>query len=127
MNPDFCLAIITREKDHAILLVKHPERGWELPGGHLEEGENPLQCLEREVKEETGLNLSVISWNKGYYERGYVGWMQAPSTITEFDYDDPNVVDVDWWKDDPVMNHWDSQELTDLRRWVLEQKKSQGF
>ena len=127
MNPDFCLAIITREKDHAILLVKHPERGWELPGGHLEQGENPLQCLEREVKEETGLHLSVITWNKDYYERGYVGWMQVPSTITEFDYDDPNVVDVAWWKDNPVMNYWDPQELTDLRRWVLEQKKSQGF
>lgn len=127
MIPDFCLAIITREKDHAILLVKHPERGWELPGGHLEQGENPLQCLEREVKEETGLNLSVISWNKGYYEKGYVGWMQVPSPITEFDYDDPNVVDVAWWKDNPVMNYWDPQELTDLRRWVLEQKKSQGF
>ncbi len=127
MNPDFCLGIITREKDHAILLVKHPERGWELPGGHLEQGENPLQCLEREVKEETGLHLSVITWNKDYYERGYVGWMQVPSTITEFDYDDPNVVDVAWWKDNPVMNHWDPQELIDLRRWVLEQKKSQGF
>ena len=55
-------------------------------------------CLEREVKEETGLNLSVISWNKGYYEKGYVGWMQVPSPITEFDYDDPNVVDVAWWR-----------------------------
>ncbi|DAC15780.1 MAG TPA: NUDIX hydrolase [Candidatus Poseidoniales archaeon] len=127
MNPDFCLAIITREIDHAILLVRHPERGWELPGGHLEQGETPMQCLEREVKEETGLSLSVMSWNKKYYDRGYVGWMQVPSVITEFNFDDPNVIDVSWWKDNPVMNYWNPQELTDLRRWVLDLKKAQEF
>ena len=51
-----------------------------------------MQCLEREVKEETGLSLSVMSWNKKYYDRGYVGWMQVPSVITKFNFDEKIMV-----------------------------------
>ena len=30
---------------------------YQLPGGHLEYGEEPLACAEREVEEETGLKI----------------------------------------------------------------------
>ena len=32
---------------------------WELPGGRLEVGESPEHCVQREVREETGLTVSV--------------------------------------------------------------------
>ncbi|MCB9358716.1 NUDIX domain-containing protein [Candidatus Woesearchaeota archaeon] len=32
---------------------------WEIPGGRLSEGENPFMGLQREVKEETGLEIEV--------------------------------------------------------------------
>lgn len=34
---------------------KHPGY-WDLPGGGVDFGENHLQAIEREIKEETGLN-----------------------------------------------------------------------
>ena len=41
-------------RDGRILLL-HNERGeWELPGGRLEIGETPQQCVVREIAEETG-------------------------------------------------------------------------
>ena len=52
--------IIFNEKNE-ILLFKHTYRAhaWSLPGGYLKSGEHPRQALEREIKEESGLVVSV--------------------------------------------------------------------
>ncbi len=55
-------AIIRR--DDQILLARRPEGDhlagfWEFPGGKIEPGETPEECLARELKEEFGLNAEV--------------------------------------------------------------------
>ncbi len=44
-----------------VLLLKHTYRShaWSLPGGYLKAGEHPRESLEREIKEETNLVVSV--------------------------------------------------------------------
>lgn len=44
-----------------VLLLKHTYRShaWSLPGGYLKTGEHPREALEREIKEETNLVVSV--------------------------------------------------------------------
>ena len=40
-----------------------PRQGhWDLPGGFLEEGEEPLEGLRREFREETGLEVEPVEW-----------------------------------------------------------------
>ena len=52
--------IIFNDKNE-ILLFKHSYRShaWSLPGGYLKAGEHPREGLEREIKEESGLVVSV--------------------------------------------------------------------
>ena len=53
-------------RDNQILLIKHREHEtgysyWILPGGGLEPGETEEACVRREIKEETNLDVKVIS------------------------------------------------------------------
>ena len=48
-----------------ILLIKHQEHKngnayWVLPGGGIEDGETEIQCIQREVREETNLEVKVV-------------------------------------------------------------------
>ena len=52
-----------------VLLIKHNEGHWDLPKGHIEEGETEVQTAIREVKEETNVDVEV---NEKYrYVTGY--------------------------------------------------------
>jgi 8-oxo-dGTP diphosphatase len=60
-----------------ILLIKRktpPFTGyWALPGGRLDPGETVEQTIVREVKEETGLDVAVVSKVGEYHEQGVQG------------------------------------------------------
>lgn len=47
----YCVAL---DADNRVVLVQE-NRGWGLPGGHVEDGESIVQTLERECLEEAGL------------------------------------------------------------------------
>ena len=49
---------VLRDSDGRILLVLRKDNGcWVMPAGSMELGESVLDCLKREVKEETGLDV----------------------------------------------------------------------
>lgn len=42
-----------------VLLLRNERDEWELPGGRLESGETPGQCVVREISEETGWRVTA--------------------------------------------------------------------
>jgi len=59
-----CIGAIVFDEQGRLLLVQRanpPAQGkWSLPGGRLEPGETPETGVVREVREETGLDVTVI-------------------------------------------------------------------
>ncbi|MDN4607830.1 NUDIX hydrolase [Sporosarcina sp. F6_3S_P_2] len=53
--------IVLNEKKE-ILLIKGPLRGWEMPGGVVEEGESLKEAAIRETKEESGIEIEVLKF-----------------------------------------------------------------
>ncbi|KMY45895.1 ADP-ribose pyrophosphatase [Bacillus sp. FJAT-27916] len=53
--------IVINEKQE-ILLLRGPKRGWEMPGGQVEEGESLKEAAIRETKEETGIDIEILSF-----------------------------------------------------------------
>ena len=44
-----------------VLFLRNDRDEWELPGGRPEANETPVECLSREIFEETGLVVGVVS------------------------------------------------------------------
>jgi ADP-ribose pyrophosphatase YjhB (NUDIX family) len=62
-TPNYVLGAMCRieRDDGRVLLVKPSYRTvWTLPGGVSERGESPIDCMRRELREETGLSCEVI-------------------------------------------------------------------
>ena len=53
-------------QDERVLLLENERAEWELPGGKLELGEDPLACVVREISEEAGWQVTAgPSWTAG--------------------------------------------------------------
>jgi 8-oxo-dGTP pyrophosphatase MutT (NUDIX family) len=46
--------VMRRQPELSFLLMRHANR-WDLPKGHVDEGETDLECALRELREETGI------------------------------------------------------------------------
>ncbi|WP_370644515.1 NUDIX hydrolase [Sporosarcina sp. ACRSL] len=55
-------ATIVLNDQNEILLIKGPMRGWEMPGGIVEEGESLKDAAIRETKEESGIDIEVLKF-----------------------------------------------------------------
>jgi len=67
-----CGVLIVRGSPPAeFLLMKHPKR-WDLPKGHIDEGETELECALREMWEETGIPPEAVVLDPTFrYEQEY--------------------------------------------------------
>jgi phosphatase NudJ len=98
-----CATII--RNDDSYLLVREAEGRdagtWNLPAGSLEQCETPLNCAEREVAEETGLDVTVSDLVGVYFpssaEQGRIFVFVFATVMEDGDIEMGDEIDaVDW-------------------------------
>lgn len=90
-------AVLVNDEDK-VLILKSSDKNekhageWDLPGGHIHEGEGDIEGLKREVKEETGLDIAspemvLDDGRKKYYKtREYSGTIEISDEHTEYEW-----------------------------------------
>jgi len=95
--------IVVRRDGHVLMVQNHRGR-WSTPGGHLDVGESPEECAARETLEETGLQVTAITFvaitNDVLPEAGrhYITiWMRAEPTEGTPEIRDPAEIAAAEW------------------------------
>jgi 8-oxo-dGTP diphosphatase len=111
------------EREKQVLLIRSPRRGWEFPGGQVEEGEDLVRALQREIKEETGVTVTAGNL-VGVYSNlapppkvmfGFlVKWVTGePRTSTES-------VEVGWFNRDQALEMIEHPAIRDRARDMIQ-------
>ena len=83
---DFTASVFIVYKNK-VLLHKHKVSGkWFQPGGHIELDEDPNEAAVREVKEETGLTITLIGESKKYNSPYEAQQLVAPRFLNKHYY-----------------------------------------
>ena len=123
---------LIENEDGKILMLKSPDRGWEIPGGQVEEGETITDALKREVKEETGIDIEVgdlKAVHSNIAKRVQPDGVNPIGSIISFGFTGKAVsgelttsnesLEVNWFDKDEILDVIDEEFMRDKVRYML--------
>ena len=99
------------------LMVLNKKRGWELPGGKIEEGEKIDEAALRELYEETGLLGIAKAYDESLIEDGYVVWVEVDIEPNHLSWasEDLAIDEVGWCIVLPDNLGWSIEEINRVK------------
>ncbi|GGA28345.1 NUDIX hydrolase [Psychrobacillus lasiicapitis] len=105
---------IVEDEQGNILLVKTHHGGWVFPGGQVEAGENLMDALIREIKEESGIDVAVSKLIGVYSNTGIHKFYDGITDV-------PTKVMMDYVCN-PVGGELATSEETSDSQWIVKEK-----
>ena len=98
------------------LMVKHIERGWELPGGTISETESLDIAALRELFEEAGVLGTATNYDENIIEKGTVVRVEIDEEPQPngWESEDEKISEVGWCVEIPAELYWGENEVLRL-------------
>ena len=98
------------------LMVNHIERGWELPGGKIDDSESIDISALRELFEETGLLGTATHFDGNILSNGTVVRVEIDEEPQPYGWEseDEMISEVGWCMEIPAELHWGEKEIQSL-------------
>ena len=117
--------------DDKILMVRHVNGGhWDFPKGHMEENETKEQTAIREVMEETGIEIKIISDKE--YKNTYKPKMNVQKDVIFFEAEkiggslknqEAEILELKWFELNEAIEKLTFEKSKDLFKQFLESRK----
>ena len=109
------IIILSNDK---VLLCKRSDSGqWAIPMGHMEEGEDPMDCAYREFYEETNLEITNPIKYLGKIKRYKSGKIKSELNVFLFEVNEeiePNLEDAQDGHEHTECGYFDVEEIEEL-------------
>ena len=98
------------------LMVNHIDRGWELPGGKITEGESFDITALRELFEEAGVLGTATDYDENIIPKGIVVRVEIDEEPQPYGWEseDEKITEVGWCVELPGELYWGEEELSRL-------------
>ena len=98
------------------LMVRHIERGWELPGGKISEDEPIDIAALRELFEETGMLGTATDYDESLFPNGTVVRVEIDEEPQPYGWEseDESISEVGWCVEIPAELYWGEKEIQRL-------------
>ena len=129
MKNEFVVGWVTSNVDNECwLMVLNKKRGWELPGGKIEDNERMEEAILRELFEETGLLGIAKAYDENIVDGGYVVWVEVEDEPTPIAWEsnDDVIQEVGWCIEIPERIGWSIDELNKIRNHDWSTSKTLG-
>ena len=126
MKEKSCGAIVF--KDDSVLIIEQFQGFFSFPKGHVEKGETEEETAIREVKEETNIDIKIVSDKKyeinykiGRFKTKKVVFFIAEAISFDLKNQENEIISCEWVKKDKVLKKLTYDNVKELYKEVLKE------